>query len=192
VATNTLSKKQFWSWPVIGAIIAISAYLLHTQGRLWICACGQVWLWSGDIWSADNSQHVADPYSFTHVLHGFVFFWILTWALPRLNVEWQLTLALFFEAAWEVVENSAFIIDRYREATLALGYNGDTVVNSLADILCCALGFWLARQLGFRRTLALFVLTELVLLLWIRDSLILNVIMLLYPIEAIKTWQIGG
>lgn len=189
--TTFTSKKQLQPWLAIAAIVILSAYLLHSQGRLWMCACGQVWLWSGDIWSSDNSQHLADPYSFTHILHGFVFFWLLAWAWPRLALEWRLVLALFIEAAWEVVENSAFVINRYRETTLALGYTGDTIVNSLGDIACCALGFWLARQLGFRRTLALFVLTELILILWIKDSLILNVIMLLYPIDAIKAWQIG-
>jgi hypothetical protein len=104
---------------------------------------------------------------------------------------WQLWLALVVEALWEVVENSAWIIDRYRQTTLALGYNGDTVLNSLSDILLCGLGFVLARRLGFYRTLAIFVTTELVLLFWIRDGLLLNILMLIYPIDAIKTWQMG-
>ncbi len=181
-----------WPWLVIVAVFVAAAVLLRSQGRHWICTCGQVWLWSGDIWSANNSQHLLDPYSFTHVLHGFVLLWLTAWACPRLAPLWQLGLALAVESLWEVVENSSFIIERYRETTLALGYEGDTVVNSLADVLLCGLGFLLARRLGFRRSLALFVVTEVLLALWIRDSLLLNVIMLIYPIEAIKTWQLGG
>jgi hypothetical protein len=104
---------------------------------------------------------------------------------------WRLALAISIEAGWEVFENSAFIINRYREATLALGYEGDTVINSFGDILACGIGFLLARRLGFRRTLLIFVLTEIVLLIWIRDSLILEILMLIYPIDAIKAWQMS-
>ena len=177
------------SWLAITVLLVVTAILERSQGRLWICACGKVLLWAGNIWSADNSQHLLDPYSFTHVLHGFVFFWLLAWALPRLPFTWQLWLALLVEATWEVFENSAAMIERYRMVTVSLGYTGDTIVNSLADIVVCGLGFWLARQLGWRRTLIIFIVTEAVLLFWIRDGLILNVLMLIYPIEAIKTWQ---
>lgn len=187
----TTDKHLLWPALAILAVLVFAAIELHLQGRLWICACGKVYLWAGDIWSSDNSQHLFDPYSFTHILHGFVFLWLVVWSLPRLAPAWQLTLAVTVEALWEVIENSEFIIQRYREATLALGYNGDTVINSLSDIVLCGLGFMLARQLGFRRSLALFVVTELILLFWIKDSLILNVIMLIYPIEGIKAWQVG-
>jgi len=176
-------------WLAIGALLVLTAFLLHNQGRFWICTCGTVLLWAGDIWSADNSQHLLDPYSLTHVLHGFVFFWLLAWLLPRLPFTWQLWLALVIEATWEVVENSAAVIERYRVATVSLGYTGDTVINSLADIAVCGLGFWLAGRLGWRRTLAIFIISEVVLLFWIRDGLLLNVLMLLYPIDAVKHWQ---
>jgi hypothetical protein len=126
------------------------------------------------------------------VLHGFVFCGLLAWGLPRLAPVWRLSLAVTVEALWEVLENSDFVIRRYREATAALGYEGDTVVNSLGDIFACGLGFVIARRLGFRRSLALFVLTEVVLLVWIKDSLTLNVLMLIYPIDAIKAWQTGS
>jgi hypothetical protein len=133
-----------------------------------------------------------DPYSFTHLLHGFLFCGLIALIAPRLRGAWQLWLAVSMEAAWEAVENSRFVIERYREETAALGYQGDTIVNSLADILLCATGFVLARRLGFRRTLALFVVTEVALAVWIRDNLSLNVLMLIYPIEAVKEWQAAG
>jgi uncharacterized membrane protein YjdF len=184
-------RERLWPWVLIVVLLGITAAFLRYQGRLWICSCGQVWLWAGDTKSADNSQHIFDPYSFTHVLHGLVFYALLALVAPRLAVIWRLVLALTIEAIWEVIENSTAIIERYREATLALGYQGDTVVNSLADILCCGVGFMLARRLGFRRSLVLFVATEVILILWIRDSLILNIVMLLFPIQAIKEWQMG-
>jgi hypothetical protein len=183
--------SRVWSWLALAVILSGAAYQLRSQGRLWVCACGYFLLWSGNIWSSDNSQHLLDPYSFTHLLHGFLFWWLLAWAAPRLSIVWRLTLAVTIEALWEVFENSNFVIQRYREATLALGYQGDTIINSLGDILLCALGFLLARWLGWRRSLLLFVLTELVLLLWIRDSLILNILMLIYPLDGIKEWQMG-
>jgi Protein of unknown function (DUF2585) len=191
ITNSSTQRERLWPWLVIALVAVASAVLLRLEGRLWICSCGQVWLWAGDTKSANNSQHIFDPYSFTHVLHGFVFYALLAVTLPRLPVLWRLALCISIEAVWEVIENSPVIIERYRQATLALGYEGDTVVNSLFDILCCAIGFALARRLGFRRSLAVFVLTEVVLIVWIRDSLILNVLMLVYPIEAVKAWQMG-
>lgn len=132
-----------------------------------------------------------DPYSFTHVLHGFLLWGLLAWLPIRLSPVWRLFVAVSIEALWEVLENSAFVVERYREGTAALGYQGDTVVNSLSDILMCALGFALASHLGFRCTLALFVVTEVALIVRIRDSMLLNILMLNYPIEAIKAWQMG-
>jgi hypothetical protein len=185
-------RRQLLPWLLIALALAFTVVALRYQGRLWICACGRVDLWAGNTKSADNSQHLADPYSFTHLLHGLLFYGALVWALPRLPITWRLAIAVVVEALWEVVENSAFVIQRYREATLALGYEGDTIVNSLADIVWMVAGFWLARRLGLRRSALLFVATELVLVLWIRDSLVLNIIMLLVPIDALKAWQVGG
>jgi hypothetical protein len=162
---------------------------LALQGRIVWCACGHLNLWAGDIWSAHNSQHVLDPYSFTHVLHGVLFCGILAWALPRLAVPWQFVGACALEALWEVVENTPFIIQRYREATIGLGYEGDSITNSVADLGCCAFGFWLARRLGLWRSAVVFVVTELVLLFWVRDNLTLNIWMLTVPVDAIKQWQ---
>jgi Protein of unknown function (DUF2585) len=179
-------------WIAVVVVLVGVAYQLRSQGRLWWCSCDYLLLWSGDPWSSDNSQHLLDPYSFTHLLHGFLFCGLIALVVPRLTGAWQLWLAVSLEAVWEAVENSRFVIDRYREETAALGYQGDTIVNSLADILLCAIGFVLARRLGFRRTLALFVVTEVALAVWIRDNLSLNVLMLIYPIEAVKGWQAAG
>lgn len=179
-------------WLAVVVVLVGTAFFLHNQGRLWWCSCGYLLLWSGDPWSSDNSQHLLDPYSFTHVLHGFLFYGLLALIVPRLSMVWRLWLAVSIESMWEVVENSEFVIQRYREETAALGYQGDTVVNSLSDILLCGLGFVLAYHLGFRRTFALFVVTEVALAIWIRDNLTLNILMLIYPIDAVKEWQAAG
>jgi hypothetical protein len=184
-------RRSIWPWLAIAVTLAAAIFQLHYQGRLWLCSCGRFFLWVGEARSSDTSQHLLDPYSFTHVLHGFVFYWLIGWFAPRLSWAWQLWLAVTAEAVWEVIENSDFVIQRYREGTAALGYFGDTVVNSLGDITMCGLGFVLARYLGFGRSLALFVTTEVVLLFWIRDSLLLNILMLIYPVEWIKQWQAG-
>jgi uncharacterized membrane protein YjdF len=171
------------------AIVFAMIVLLRVQGRLFICACGHVQIWTSDTCSANNSQHLFDPYSFTHVVHGILFFWLISLLFRRMNKGRQLLLALLLEAAWEVFENSTFVIERYRTATAALGYQGDTIVNSLGDLVCALVGFLVARQLGFRRSLILFALVELVLILWIHDSLLLQILMLVRPLEAIKLWQ---
>ena len=186
-----LDRKSLWLWLAIAITLAAVTFQLHYQGRLWLCSCGRFLLWVGDARSSDTSQHLFDPYSFTHVLHGFVFCWLIGWLAPRLWWAWQLWLAVAAEAVWEVIENSDFVIQRYREGAGARGYFGDTVVNSLGDIMMCAFGFVLARYLGFVRSLVLFVTVEVVLLFWIRDSLVLNVVMLIYPVEGIKQWQAG-
>ena len=172
-------------------VLAGTAYILRSQGRLWRCSCDYLLIWSGDPWSSDNSQHLLDPYSFTHLLHGFLLCGLLALIAPRRSAVWQLWLAVSIEAAWEVIENSEFVIRRYREQTAALGYHGDTIVNSLGDMVCCGLGLLIARKLGWLRSLPIFIATEIVLLFWIRDSLILEIIMLIHPIEAIKGWQLA-
>lgn len=173
-------------------VITVAALLLRFQGRLWTCACGEVYFWAGNVWSAHNSQHFLDPYAFTHLLHGFLFFWVMALAARRLWPSWQFVLAVFAEAIWEVIENTEFAIERYRTATISIGYEGDTILNSAGDLLVCGLGFWLARYLGLRLSIVVFCLTELALLVWIRDSLVLNIVMLFFPIDAIKAWQLGG
>ena len=173
------------------AVLAAAAFELRLQGRLWVCECGRVLPWVGDAWSPDTSQHLFDPYTFTHVLHGLAFCGLLALLLPRARWRWRLVLAVSAEALWEVIENTDFVIRRYREATAALGYKGDTIVNSLGDVVACALGFLVARRLGLLRSALLFAATELALLFWIRDSLVLNIILLLYPSEKLRAWQAG-
>ena len=171
-------------------MLVLTALLLRGEGRLWICVCGRFSIWSGKICSTNNSQQFLDPYSFTHVLHGITYFWMLIWIVPRLTLSWRLWLSITMAAAWEVFENSNFIINRYRQDTAALGYTGDTIVNSFGDILCAVLGFMIAQRLGFKRSLILFLGMELILLFWIRDSLLLEIVMLIHPVNAIKLWQI--
>jgi hypothetical protein len=163
--------------------------LLNLEGRLWWCPAGDLWPWSWDIWSQHNSQHLLDPYSFTHVLHGVFEFWILGLLFPRSNLLWRLAIAVFIESTWEVVENSAYMIERYRTETISLDYFGDSIINSLSDIVCCAVGFVIGYKLRFWKSLTLFLFTEAVLIVWIHDSLLLNVLMLIYPSETIKQWQ---
>jgi len=186
-----MSHRKQWPWLGILVVLVVATVQLRNQGRSWWCSCGQLFLWAGDIWSTHNSQHLLDPYSFTHVLHGFVLCWLLALCIPRISWQWRLCFALSLEAMWEVFENTEFVIQRYREATAALGYHGDSIVNSLGDILICGVGFMIAQQLRFWRSLLVFMAMELVLLVWIRDSLILEVLMLIYPIDAIKAWQVG-
>jgi hypothetical protein len=131
-----------------------------------------------------------DPYSLTHVLHGFLYFWLISLLFKRMPREWQFWLAMLIESAWEVFENTSFVINKYRTETAALGYQGDTIVNSLGDLGCALLGFVLARRLGLWRSLIVFVLIEVMLTLWIHDSLLLQMLMLVRPVEAIKLWQI--
>jgi nitroimidazol reductase NimA-like FMN-containing flavoprotein (pyridoxamine 5'-phosphate oxidase superfamily) len=185
----TTNKNKFRVWLAFAAIFPATALLLRAEGRLWICACGKLLLWSGGVCSANNSQHFLDPYSFTHVLHGVLFFWLIYWLAPQWRLRSQLFLATVAEAAWEVFENTNFVIERYRTATAALGYNGDTVVNSCGDILCCIAGFLIAQRLGLRRSLLLFAAFELILIVWIHDSLLLEILMLISPLKAIKAWQ---
>src|SRR5437870_4035729 len=179
-------------WLQVGAaavVLLLTIGLLRAQGRMFLCACGYFAIWTSDTCSANNSQQLFDPYSFTHVLHGILFFWLIALLFARLAKAWQFWLALLLESAWEVFENTSFVINKYRTETAALGYQGDTVVNSLGDVTCALVGFLVARQIGFRRSLILFFLIEMILILWIHDSLLLQMLMLLRPINAIKAWQ---
>ncbi|MSR71243.1 MAG: DUF2585 family protein [Candidatus Taylorbacteria bacterium] len=148
--------------------------------------------WDGDVWSNENSQRVADAYSFSHIIHGMLFYAFLWLVARRLPVRHRLLIALLIEAGWELLENSPLIINRYREATIALGYVGDSVLNSTCDVVMAGIGFWIARVSKIWLTIILIIVFELGCLFWVRDNLTLNVIMLVHPSESIKTWQSKG
>ncbi len=164
------------------------------MGRVPICACGYVKLWHGVVFSAENSQHVSDWYTFSHVIHGFAFY-LLLWLAGRplgLALGTRLVLAVFLESSWEVLENTPMVIERYRETTIALDYYGDSVVNSVSDIAAMVLGFALAARLPVAATVTLAAVMEVAVAYSIRDNLTLNVIQLIYPLDAILRWQRGG
>lgn len=179
-------------WLVAAVLAALAGLALHAMGRPLICTCGSVELWVGAVHSADNSQHLVDWYSPSHLIHGILFYALGWLVLRRFSHGERLVAAVAIEAAWELVENSKFIIDRYREATIALGYTGDSVINSLADIGWMVVGFLLARRLPVWGSVALAVGLELLVLWAIRDNLTLNVLMLLWPIDAVRDWQAGA
>jgi hypothetical protein len=179
-----------WCWLALAAVLGIAVLALRLEGHRRWCACGRPVPWSSKIHSEHNSQHLADPYTFTHVLHGLLFYAVLRgWG--RLGLRTRLVLTVALESLWEVLENSAAMIQRYRQATIALGYVGDSILNSVGDIAACGLGFLLAARLPVRWSVALFVLVETVLLLVYRDNLTLNILMLIWPSQAIKSWQMG-
>ena len=173
------------------AIVAVAAAVLLAMGRPPICTCGQVALWEPSATSARTSQMLSDWYSPSHVIHGLIFYWLLRLAFRRQPVERRFLAAMAIETAWELIENTPMIINRYREATMALGYTGDSVINSLSDIAMMALGFLAARRLPVWANVSLALILELAALLAIRDNLTLNILMLLAPSDAIRSWQAG-
>lgn len=180
-----------WYGPAGLLIFIILAMVLLWMGRTPICKCGFIKFWHGVVNSPENSQHISDWYTFSHVLHGFLFYAVLHLLFPKAPIGARLLVAIGIESAWEIVENTEFTIERYRAATISLDYYGDSVINSLSDALAMVAGFVLAGRLPVRVTVLSALVSEAVMAWLIRDNLTLNIIMLLYPIDAIKLWQAG-
>jgi hypothetical protein len=181
-----------WIALAVLTIVVLTGAVELGMGRSLLGPDGRFGLWEGNIWSSAQSQRVADPYSFSHVVHGLLFFGFLWLVARRLPVGYRFLLAVLLEAGWEILENSPIIIDRYRSATIALGYTGDSVLNSTSDILMMSLGFLMASRVRWWVSVAALVAMEVGCLVWVRDNLTLNIVMLVHPIEAIKAWQMAG
>jgi hypothetical protein len=173
-------------------ILAVQVIAERLSGRVWICTCGTIKLWEGEVHSSGNSQHISDWYTPSHIIHGFLFYGLGWLLFRRRTIAFRFGLAALIEAAWEILENSPIIIDRYRAATIAYDYVGDSILNSAMDLVWMSVGFLLAWRLPVWLMVALALVAEIATALLIRDNLTLNVIMLVYPIEAIKIWQGGA
>jgi hypothetical protein len=185
---NAISSREF---AVCAAVVVAMAVALSAMGHPAICKCGYVKLWHGVPLSSENSQHISDWYTFSHVIHGFAFYG-LTWLVARRRPRGRrLLMALVLECGWEVFENTDFVINRYREVTISLDYYGDSVLNSVCDVAAMVAGFFVAGWLPVWGTIALALGFEAFVGYSIRDNLLLNIIMLLYPLDAIKRWQAG-
>lgn len=187
--SKTKHLRQTWISIIVLMLTAAAAEF--AMGRKLWGTSGVAGLWSGDIWSSHNSQFLADPYSFTHITHGILFCGLLALAPKGLPFRTRLLIAVGLESVWEVLENTNFIIELYRAETLSLNYYGDSVVNSIGDIVACMLGFFLATRLPRRVSVLATIALETLLVVWTRDNLALNILMLIHPSRAVRLWQLG-
>lgn len=183
--------QRYSAWLLVGACLIVHAVILAVMGQPLIYTGGYIKIWHGIVQSSENSQHITDWYTFSHIIHGFLFFWILYPLRNYLSVTQRLMLAIGIEVGWEVLENTNFIIDRYREATISLQYYGDSVINSVSDVLAMVLGYLAAERMRWPVVLVLLIIMEVVVGYLIRDNLLLNILMLVYPTDAVKMWQAG-
>ncbi len=183
---------SFKRYLLIGLFILVTQGLvLYLLGRIPYCSCDYIKIWHGVVNSSENSQHISDWYTFSHIIHGFIFYALIFFIGRRWPIGLRLILAMLIETSWEILENTSLIIDRYREATASLGYVGDSIINSIFDSLAAIFGFILAWRLPVWLIIILALLMEIIVGLIIRDNLTLNIIMLISPIESIKQWQMG-
>jgi hypothetical protein len=185
--------RRWWLYGIAAFVIAGAAASIElAMGRVPICKCGYVKLWHGVVNSSENSQHLTDWYTFSHIIHGIGFYSLLWLVARRLPVGARFVLAVLLEATWEVFENTPFVINRYRAATISLDYYGDSIINSMSDIASMMVGFWIARRAQPWLSVGLVIVLEVMVALIIRDNLTLNILMLIHPFDAIKRWQLGG